>query len=78
METRKISEDDQIIGGMVLFVIISILLIVLFCMISYDNGVRRGRIDIASGRVTATQVPNRDGLTEWQFTETKQVIGTSK
>lgn len=72
METRKISEDDQIIGGVIVLFIVSIIIMVLFCMISYDNGVRVGRTDIASGRVTATQVPNRDGLTEWKFTEIKR------
>jgi len=39
------------------------------CFISYVNGVTAGRIDIASGRVKATQVVNADGLTEWKFEE---------
>jgi len=39
------------------------------CFISYGNGVTAGRIDIASGRVKATQVVNADGLTEWKFEE---------
>lgn len=29
----------------------------------------KGRIDIASGRVKATQIVNADGLSEWKFEE---------
>jgi len=38
-------------------------------IISYQKGLQIGRIDIASGRVKATQVVNADGLTEWKFEE---------
>ena len=53
--------------GLAFGFVISLLPAIIFSLLSHDIGVKIGRIDIASGRVQASQVTNNDGLTEWKF-----------
>ena len=58
---------DGLAELLVVFVIIAVFVLI---FVSVARGSeRKGRIDIASGRVKATQVVNADGLTEWKFEE---------
>lgn len=58
--------------GIAYGVAMSGLLMIIVGTISYHAGLQTGRTDIASGRVTAVQVPNRDGLMSWKFEEVKK------